>query len=186
MHYIKAIISRICSLVHMIGLKMIYINSITFSGISIISNSSRFVVSHKGKINIGKNVGVRRYCEFSASENGKLVLGDNTFYNNGCMIVAHKSITIGEGTRLGPSVMIYDHDYDYKDEKMFQEGKHKTKEIVIGKNCWIGAGTIILRGSVLGDGCIVGAGSVIKGQYGCNQIIIQKREDILNDKKVDG
>lgn len=76
--------------------------------------------------------------------------------------------------------MIFDHDYDYKDKNAFEKGKHISKPIVIGKNCWIGAGSIILKGSQIGDNCIVGAGSVIKGKYEDNQIIIQRRNTIVS------
>ncbi|TAH24859.1 MAG: hypothetical protein EAZ07_08700 [Cytophagales bacterium] len=33
--------------------------------------------------------------------------------------------------------------------------------MTIGKDCWIGAGAIILPGVNLGDGTIVGAGSIV-------------------------
>jgi len=33
--------------------------------------------------------------------------------------------------------------------------------IHIGKNCWIGAGTLILPGVTIGDNTVIGAGSVV-------------------------
>ena len=105
-------------------------------------------------------------------------LSDKVFLNNSCMIVSHEYIKIGEGTRLGPSVKIYDHDYDFKNNERYIKGEHKTSPIYIGKNCWIGANTIILRGSELGDNCIVGAGCVIKGKYKDNSVIIQKNKKL--------
>jgi maltose O-acetyltransferase len=35
------------------------------------------------------------------------------------------------------------------------------KPITIGKNCWIGAGSIIVGGVTIGDGTTIGAGSVV-------------------------
>ena len=35
------------------------------------------------------------------------------------------------------------------------------KPITIGKNCWIGAGAIIVGGVTIGDGTTIGAGSVV-------------------------
>jgi len=58
---------------------------------------------------------------------------------------------------------------------------------VIGDNVWIGAGCIILRGTVIGDNCVIGAGSVIKGKIESNTLITQRRNEykrsIVYDKR---
>ncbi len=41
----------------------------------------------------------------------------------------------------------------------------------IGKNVWIGAGSIILDGTVIGDNCVVVAGSLVNRRYPDNVII---------------
>jgi acetyltransferase-like isoleucine patch superfamily enzyme len=33
--------------------------------------------------------------------------------------------------------------------------------IVLGENCWVGMGAVLLAGTRLGDGCVVGAGAVV-------------------------
>ena len=53
--------------------------------------------------------------------------------------------------------------------------KFKTAPITIGNNVWIGANTLILRGTTIGDNCVVAGGSVIRGNYPSNTVIIQKR-----------
>jgi acetyltransferase-like isoleucine patch superfamily enzyme len=50
--------------------------------------------------------------------------------------------------------------------------------VEIGDNSWVGANTIILRGTKIGKNCVVGAGCVISGEYPDNSIITQKRETI--------
>ena len=47
-----------------------------------------------------------------------------------------------------------------------------SREIRIGKNCFIGCNTIILKGTVLGDGCVVGAGAVVSGKFEGNCVIV--------------
>lgn len=87
-----------------------------------------------------------------------------------------EKISIGEGTELGPSVYIYDHDYRSGFCSNCNEELLKKSPIEIGKNCWIGANTLILRGTKLGDNCVVG-GSVLSGIYPDNSLIVQKRQD---------
>lgn len=175
MHYLFAVINRIKTLIYLIIIKVCNFSKFNFDGISVISISSLFKVSGNGYISLGKNIGIRRWCEISASENGEINISDRVFMNNGCMLVAHSKIDIGEGTRMGPHVMIFDHDYIYNDADRFEKGEHTTAPIIIGKNCWIGAGAIILKGSKIGNNCTVGAGAVIKGTYADNSLVIQKR-----------
>lgn len=101
------------------------------------------------------------------------------------MVVAHNHIIIGDRTRFGPNVLIFDHDYEYKDRESFLSGRHNTSSIVIGKNCWIGAGTIILRDTVIGDDCVIGAGCVIKGKYPKGSLVVQKREERVSEIRED-
>ena len=72
---------------------------------------------------------------------------------------------------------MYDHDHDYRKGLNVDSNKEDfiRAPIIIGQNCWIGANTVILKGTVLGDNCVVGAGSVISGKYPNNSVIIQKR-----------
>ncbi|MCF0237315.1 MAG: acyltransferase, partial [Sphaerochaetaceae bacterium] len=103
---------------------------------------------------------------------------DNVKINYYCIIACQEEIEIGSGTEFGPSVYLYDHDHDYIKglNSNSNEENFKTAPIKIGRNCWIGANTVILRGTVLGDNCVVGAGCVIKGEYEDGAVIIQHRE----------
>ena len=90
---------------------------------------------------------------------------------------------IGEGTEFGPSVYLYDHDHDYR--VGLKEEKFLSAPVVIGKNCWIGANTVILRGTVIGDNCVIGAGSVIKGCFPDKSVIVQRRTtEILGGQRM--
>ena len=42
----------------------------------------------------------------------------------------------------------------------------------IGKNCWIGAGAVILPGVTIGDNTVVGAGSVVTKDLPANVVAV--------------
>lgn len=110
----------------------------------------------------------------------KCEIGNNTSVNSNNMIVCRESIKIGNNVYLSPNVQIYDHDHDFRVEGGVTAGKYKTTPVEIGDSCWIGANTVILRGTKLGRNCVVGAGCVLKGEYPDDSVIVQKRETIVN------
>ena len=70
--------------------------------------------------------------------------------------------------------VFFDHNHQYSNyhvEKIaFNYGK-----ISIGKNCWIGANVVILKGVTIGDNVIIGAGAVIHKDIPSNSIVVSKR-----------
>jgi len=104
---------------------------------------------------------------------GKLEIGENVFINRNCNIIAQKNITIHDGCTIGPNVCIYDHDHIFGSEN--KKLGFKRADVIIGKNVWIGANAVILRGTRIGDGCVIGAGSIIKGDISPNNMVIQER-----------
>ncbi len=134
---------------------------------------SKFILKG-GKVNIGNN------CRISVRDNAELSFGTGIFINDGCQIICRQKITIGNNVQLGQRVMIFDHDHDFRVPGGILEDRFKCSEVVIGNNVWIGANSIILRGTVIGDNCVIGAGSIIKGHYEENSLIVQKRVDQIS------
>lgn len=155
-------------------MKLFLSSSFRFSAIERFSPGTVTDFSKKGKTQIGKKVRVHNGCKLKTRSGGQLVIGDNTRINYNCIFVCREKISIGEGTEFGPSVCIYDHDHDYR--AGLKNEKFLSGPVIIGKNCWIGANTVILRGTQLGDNCVVGAGCVLKGSYPANSVIVQNRD----------
>lgn len=121
------------------------------------------------KVHLGKKVRIHSGSKIKARPGAELKIGDNTKINYNCIFVCRKQIHIGEGTEFGPSVYIYDHDHDYR--AGLEANEFKEAPVKIGKNCWIGANTVILRGTEIGDNSVVAAGSVVKGTFAANSLI---------------
>lgn len=139
-----------------------------------VAPSTHIVVSKNATFSVGKRFSARRNVEINVRGSAKLEICDNVFINSGCVLTAREHISIGNGTILGPGVMIFDNDHKVIDGKI-ADNAFDTAPIIIGNNVWIGAGAIILKGSVIGNNCIIAAGSVVKGEIMDNTIMVQKR-----------
>ena len=131
------------------------------------------------KLTLGKRVSVHSNSKIISSVNGNLTIDDGCKFNYGCMVVSRHMIHIKKGVEFGPNVIIYDHDHDFRAKGGLKAGAFKCAPVVIGENCWIGANTIILRGTTIGDNCVVGAGCVVSGNIPPNTVLVQKRENTL-------
>ena len=69
-------------------------------------------------------------------------------------------IFIGDGTMLGPNVTIATAGHPIL-PALRRLGYQYNAPVHIGKNCWLGAGVIVLPGITIGDDTVVGAGSVV-------------------------
>lgn len=100
---------------------------------------------------------------------------------SGATIYARKSITIGDNTAIGGNVKILDNDFHpIEAEKRVNllanpnggdSDLIPSRPISIGKNCFIGCNSIILKGTVIGNNCVVGAGAVVAGKFEDNVVI---------------
>lgn len=154
----------------------------------------RPVIFNKGgaKLKIGENVTIKssflsnlvglysRTIVVTRTPGAVIEIGDNVGIS-GATIYARKGIYIGENTCIGGNCKILDNDFhpiDMEDRIGLLNDVHggnsdliPSKEIRIGKNCFLGCNSIILKGTVLGDGCVVGAGAVVAGRFEDNCVI---------------
>ena len=119
-------------------------------------------------------LGLYQRCIIVAKYGGKIVIGENCGIS-GATIYAFESITIGDDTLIGANCKIVDNDFhplevDYRKPEFIQSHT-KRSPVIIGKNCFIGMNSIILKGTELGNNVIVGAGSVVHGTFPDNCII---------------
>lgn len=97
-----------------------------------------------------------------AFEPSKLVLGKNTEINQNVYFHLKEKVLIGENSTLSPGVQIIT---SANPNAPYNELKNLyppiSKEVIIGRNVWIGTNAIILPGVKIGDMSVVGAGAVV-------------------------
>lgn len=90
------------------------------------------------------------HCHF-----GKFVYAN---YHLTCVDDTH--IYIGDYTMIGPNVTIATAGHPILPE-LREKGFQYNMPVHIGRNCWIGAGAIIMPGVTIGDNTVIGAGSIV-------------------------
>lgn len=90
-----------------------------------------------------------------------LHVGTYAYIGPRCTICS--KVFIGDFSMLANNVMIVGGDHYYKNPNMpiIFSGRQDSRETHIGRDCWIGAGSIIMAGVTIGDGSIIAAGSVV-------------------------
>ena len=87
-------------------------------------------------------------------------LGRNIYANAGLKLVDDTHIYIGDYTMLGPNVVIATAGHPI-DPELRGRGLQYNLPVRIGRNCWLGAGVIVMPGVTIGDNTVIGAGSVV-------------------------
>lgn len=158
----------------MIFFKIYYGNKIKVNlKCRLIINSTKIKIFNEGQINLDEKANCRENLSIVV-DGGKLTIGKECFFNNNCSIMCLEKIEIGDRSTIGPNVVIVDNDHNYKD---LNHKGCKTTAIKIGKNVWIGANSVILRGTQIGDNCVIAAGSIVSGNINRDTVFYQKREN---------
>ena len=98
---------------------------------------------------------------FHANWGGRFVhFGRNIYANFGLTLVDDTHIYVGDCTMFGPNVVVATAGHPLLPQ-LRERGLQYNAPVHIGRNCWIGAGALIMPGVTIGDNVVVGAGSVV-------------------------
>jgi len=112
----------------------------------------------------GNVAGINHPVILSTLKENSFINIEGPFGASGSAIVAASGITIQANTGFGANSKVYDtdfHNVNPSDRLISWNNLDKSKEIIIGKNVWIGANSIILKGASIGHNSVLGAGSVL-------------------------
>ena len=165
--------SKALGLIHKLIYKIRYNNRISFDGIPGFITRMPIHVKN-GTVKTGRGFSMKQYSHIAVVNGGKVTIGNNVRINRNCMLVCHDSISIGDNCAIGPNTMFYDHDHNFGQNGI--EDGYKIAPIVIEKNCWIGAGVTILRGTHIGEGSVIGAGTVVRREIPAHSLVTSNRE----------
>lgn len=87
--------------------------------------------------------------------------GKNVYANFNLTLVDDTYIYVGDNTLFAPNVILATAAHPILPELRDSNPYQFNAPIKIGKNCWLGAGVIVLPGVTIGDNTVIGAGSVV-------------------------
>lgn len=179
----KNLIAVVYSLIKMSLIKLFHMRTFRFKLVERFSPDTTIEIGRNATLCLGNKVRAHTGTRIRVRENAKVSIGNDVAFNYNCLITAKEKIIIGDGCEIGPGVLFYDHDHNVVGHSI-KEQLYKTDPIIIGKNLWIGANAIILRGSQIGDNCVVAAGTIIKGKYQSNMLI--RNNNCIVVSKIEG
>ena len=107
-----------------------------------------------------------------ANWGGKHVhFGKGVYANFNLTLVDDTHIYVGDYTMLGPNVVLATAGHPILPE-LRPLAYQYNMPVHIGKNCWLGAGVIVLPGITIGDNTVVGAGSVVTKDIPANVVAV--------------
>lgn len=135
--------------------------------------SNEFSISKRSNFSIGNNSILSDGTIIRVRDNSNFIIGKNVGINNNTVITCRDKIVIGDNVLIGPNVMIFDHDHDYKSSKWHDN--YVSDKIIIEDDVWIGCGAIILKGSHIKKGSVIAAGTVVRGVVENNNIFFENK-----------
>lgn len=119
-------------------------------------------------------IGENCYIEppLHANWGGKHVhFGKNVYANFGFTLVDDTHIYVGDGTMFGPNCVIATAGHPI-DPELREKQLQYNIPVHIGKNCWLGAGVLVMPGVTIGDNTVIGAGSVVTKDIPSNVVAV--------------
>ena len=106
--------------------------------------------------------------------------GKNVYANFGLTLVDDTHIYVGDNTMFGPHVTVATAGHPILPE-LREKGYQYNAPVHIGKNCWLGAGVIVVPGVTIGNNVVIGAGSVVTKDVPDNVVAVGNPCKVLRE-----
>ena len=107
---------------------------------------------------VGGDVVVRQ--PFRVDGGKRVSIGDHSFINYDCLLLANDRIDIGERVFIAPRVMVLTVTHPLDAEERYRT-RYATAPVSIGDDAWVGAGATLMPGVRVGKRAVVAAGAVV-------------------------
>lgn len=125
----------------------------------IIRRRTRLDVFPFNKFQVGYRSIIEDFCTINNGV-GDVIIGENTLIGIGNVLIG--PVSIGKNVILAQNIVISGLNHGYEDVgRPIRDQDVRTKPIIIGDECWIGANSVITSGVTIGKHCVIGAGSVV-------------------------
>lgn len=145
-------------------------------------------LSKKGVI-LGNNIRVGAYSKIKCTGTIRklgigISIGDNSGVGEFSYFGAAGGIQIGDNVIMGQNVRFHseNHNFSRVDVPIKEQGV-TSLGIVIGNDCWIGAGVVFLDGVKVGDGCVIGANSLVNKDIPAYSVAVGNPVRIIKNRK---
>lgn len=136
------------------------VDGVWLSGIAawpIWTSRMRRVLLNIGGVRVGRS-GVLRDQQFASGH--RVVIGDDTFINIGCLFDSAAQITIGHDVHVGPGAAFLTSAHDIGPTSR-RAGENRPRAITVHDGVWIGARAVIMPGVTIGRGSVIAAGAIV-------------------------
>ena len=106
--------------------------------------------------------------------------GSHIYANFNLTMVDDTHIYVGDYTMFGPNVTVASAGHPILPSLREQVYQYNIP-VHIGRNCWIGAGAIIVPGVTIGDNTVIGAGSVVTKDIPANVVAVGNPCKVLRE-----
>lgn len=123
-------------------------------------------------VRVGSDSGIYNGTFFDLGPDGEVEIG-NFATLVGAIISTNSRVVIGDYAFLAHEVVLAD-SFAARPHEQARWGARdcgRSACILLGKNCWIGARSVLLSGAVIGEGAIVGAGALVDFEVPANTVV---------------